>query len=254
MVRVAREKASDLIIRSVKEKVASGELAPGARLPNERDFAAQYRVSQPTAREAVRGLEVLGLVTSRHGSGVFVASDVHTLVANNLGLLLQLKQMEILDVFDVRVVLGRESVRLAAGNRDVADLARIRQALDALDAATTDHEYALAGIDFLGSLSAASGNPLLATLEVFLLRISAQFQLAAYGGRAPGWWTDADLDLQGARRRLYETLRDGPVGRVEEVWWEYTSAVRERFATDPRLTGIRLADSAVANAMASQNV
>jgi GntR family transcriptional regulator, transcriptional repressor for pyruvate dehydrogenase complex len=254
VVQFNREKASDLIIRSVKDAVASGELQPGARLPNERDFAAQYGVSQPTAREAIRGLEVLGLVTSRHGSGVFVSQNIQNLVANNLGLLLQLQQVQILDVFDVRIVLGRESIRLAAVNRTDEDLARIREGSKGLETASSAREYAQAILNFLGPMSSASGNPLLSTLEIFLLRVTVQFQLVAYEGHPPEWWESNRTDLREQRERLYDALCDGPSARVEERWWEYTSAVRQRFESDTNLNRIRLTDKDIMYAMAALNL
>ena len=53
--------------------IASGEFAPGQRLPGERDLALQLGVSRPSVREALIALEVEGKVEVRVGSGVFVS-------------------------------------------------------------------------------------------------------------------------------------------------------------------------------------
>ncbi|WP_055528193.1 GntR family transcriptional regulator, partial [Streptomyces graminilatus] len=50
----------------------AGQLAPGDKLPSERNLAQQYGAARNTAREAIRLLAEEGLVTARHGSGVFV--------------------------------------------------------------------------------------------------------------------------------------------------------------------------------------
>ncbi|WP_181701515.1 GntR family transcriptional regulator [Chthonobacter albigriseus] len=52
--------------------IESGEFAPGARLPSERDLAEQLGLSRPTVREALIALEVEGLITIRVGAGIFV--------------------------------------------------------------------------------------------------------------------------------------------------------------------------------------
>src|SRR5512139_2401927 len=52
--------------------ILSGEYAVGARLPAERDLAAQLKVSRPSVREALIALEVEGLVEVRAGSGIHV--------------------------------------------------------------------------------------------------------------------------------------------------------------------------------------
>ncbi|XXK34545.1 GntR family transcriptional regulator [Rhodobacteraceae bacterium nBUS_22] len=54
--------------------IVSGDLAPGAMLPSEFDLAAQYSVSQGTARKALSKLEQSGLVERHQGKGTFVAT------------------------------------------------------------------------------------------------------------------------------------------------------------------------------------
>ena len=54
-------------------RIRSGELAPGARVPSERELAAEHGISRMTARAAVDLLARLGLVERREWSGVFVA-------------------------------------------------------------------------------------------------------------------------------------------------------------------------------------
>jgi GntR family transcriptional repressor for pyruvate dehydrogenase complex len=63
---------SDAILALIK----SGEYEPGARLPSERDLAAEFKVSRPTIREAMIALEILGWVDSRHGSGIYVTEHL----------------------------------------------------------------------------------------------------------------------------------------------------------------------------------
>jgi GntR family transcriptional repressor for pyruvate dehydrogenase complex len=60
------------LARSLIDELAAGRYPVGARLPAERELAAQYGVSRPTVREAVIALEVLGLVEVRIGSGAYV--------------------------------------------------------------------------------------------------------------------------------------------------------------------------------------
>lgn len=57
----------------VAMRIGAGELAPGARLPAERDLAAEYGVSYHTARKAVAVLRDRGLVVTLVGHGTFVA-------------------------------------------------------------------------------------------------------------------------------------------------------------------------------------
>lgn len=52
--------------------IRRGDFKPGSRLPSERRLTELFAVSQPTAREALRTLEAMGLVSIQHGSGIYV--------------------------------------------------------------------------------------------------------------------------------------------------------------------------------------
>ena len=60
------------IADQIRAQIASGEPAPGARLPAERDLAKRLRVSRPSLREALIALELEGLLEVRVGSGIYV--------------------------------------------------------------------------------------------------------------------------------------------------------------------------------------
>lgn len=63
---------SKRIAEDLRCKIGGGELRSGDKLPSERALAEQYGAARNTAREAIRLLAVEGLVTAKHGSGVFV--------------------------------------------------------------------------------------------------------------------------------------------------------------------------------------
>ncbi|MFM9585807.1 GntR family transcriptional regulator [Streptomyces caniscabiei] len=57
----------------IAERIAKGDLRPGARLPGERDLAAEYGVAHLTVRRATRELRERGLVVTLPAKGTFVA-------------------------------------------------------------------------------------------------------------------------------------------------------------------------------------
>ncbi|MFI6821837.1 winged helix-turn-helix domain-containing protein [Micromonospora sp. NPDC050187] len=61
------------IIDDLTEKIQSGELGPGARLPSTAELRAQYGVSITVVRGAVNWLKAKGMVEGMSGVGVFVA-------------------------------------------------------------------------------------------------------------------------------------------------------------------------------------
>ncbi len=67
-----RRPASERIAAELRAAIDAGELAPGARLPSERELAQRYGAARNTARQAIRLLAESGLVIAEHGRGVFV--------------------------------------------------------------------------------------------------------------------------------------------------------------------------------------
>ena len=70
--RARRDLPSRRITQELRQEIVAGALAPGEKLPPERQLAAKYGIARNTAREAVRILAEEGLVTSEHGRGVLV--------------------------------------------------------------------------------------------------------------------------------------------------------------------------------------
>ncbi|MDU5262981.1 MAG: GntR family transcriptional regulator, partial [Clostridium celatum] len=61
------------VIKDIKEKILSGQLKNGDRLPSEREMAEKLEVSRTSIREAIRVLEIMGLIESKRGSGNYIA-------------------------------------------------------------------------------------------------------------------------------------------------------------------------------------
>lgn len=70
-----RVSAMEAVVADLRQAVEGGSLAVGEKLPSEASLAKQYGVSRPVIREALRGLQALGLVASHTGKGTYVASD-----------------------------------------------------------------------------------------------------------------------------------------------------------------------------------
>src|SRR5215204_3988729 len=72
IVPIRRVKLYEEVAARIRDLIASGELRPGEALPSERKLAEQFKVGRAVIREAIRQLEVSGLIESRHGGGNYV--------------------------------------------------------------------------------------------------------------------------------------------------------------------------------------
>src|SRR5438477_6560794 len=69
---IRRSRLYQGIVEQIETLLEKGELKPGQQLPAERALADQFQVSRASVREALRTLELLGIVETRAGGGTFV--------------------------------------------------------------------------------------------------------------------------------------------------------------------------------------
>jgi DNA-binding FadR family transcriptional regulator len=121
------------IADQIRALVASGEAAPGERLPAERDLAKHLRVSRPSLREALIALEVEGLLEVRVGSGIYVTRPRRrrsTEIDSAVGPF---------DVIRARRMIEGECAALAARAARPAQVAAIRDAHERYQRASRRH-------------------------------------------------------------------------------------------------------------------
>jgi GntR family transcriptional repressor for pyruvate dehydrogenase complex len=120
-----RQRAFHAIVDRLREDIFNGRRQPGDRLPPEQVLAEHFNVSRPGVREALRVLEIQGLVQVRHGygGGVFVADLGFTNVLGALQTSFQLGQLHVDELYDARVLLEPTVARLAVerGGPGLAD-------------------------------------------------------------------------------------------------------------------------------------
>jgi GntR family transcriptional repressor for pyruvate dehydrogenase complex len=233
----ARARAADAIGEDLLGQIVSGALAHGSRLPPERTLAAQYGVSGATVREALQGLNVMGLVDVRHGSGTYVSALADTLVAKSLGTLIQLQGVSVQNLMGLLGALCGQAARLAVKSATARDINELQNAIAAISAAK-DVEAIERGLKrFIAGLAAAAHDPLLLALVRFLLDV----QLAlAREITSPTYASlhKAVATLQPDRRAIVDALkrRDGDelVARVTAFHARALKLIdRQRFSEVP---------------------
>jgi GntR family transcriptional regulator, transcriptional repressor for pyruvate dehydrogenase complex len=147
------------IAERLGQRIASGDLPPGARLPTEQEMGAAMGVSRTVVREAVAALRAEGLVVTRQGSGAFVAADIERrpfrLALDGLPSL-----GEVLDVMELRASVEVEAAGLAAARGSAAAHRRVARALAAIDAALQRGDAAIdEDFAFHRAIAEATDNP-----------------------------------------------------------------------------------------------
>jgi DNA-binding FadR family transcriptional regulator len=224
------EEAAD----QIAEKVRTGELRTGDRLPGERSLAAQMEISRPTLREAVKVLGDAGVLEVRRGpgGGMYVATDVvpTDLVRHSASLRLA----EIAAVLEARRLLEPRVAQLAAQRASEEDFEALERSIEAMRRLVDGgwhqrHEDRFLQLDvqFHLALARAAGNPTVETLMRMLFRqLEIARDMAMHVPLVPEWTI-------GIHERTLAALRGGEADEVEAVMDEHLGQLERTYEGEP---------------------
>lgn len=159
---VTTGRMSGLIVEQIRSLIRDGRLAPGDRLPSERELAEQFGVSRVTVRDALRALEATGLVDIRVGAngGAFLRAPSSSVAGQGMVDMLLMSALSPEEVAEARLMLELNTVLLAvrrATQHDIAELRSICERAGELIEAG-DYDVHLSW-DFHDRLARATHNP-----------------------------------------------------------------------------------------------
>ncbi len=134
----ARKGLADIVFERMLRAIKSGAYKPDERLPTEHDLAAEFEVSRPVIREALKRLRDQSLIYSRRGAGSFVRSVG---LRNPLGFGQLENVADLLNCYEFRLTLEPAAAAAAATRHDADSLKAIRQALELLRDATNRQSH-----------------------------------------------------------------------------------------------------------------
>ena len=76
-----KEDVTSLLVKRFQEMLRDGLLRQGSRLPPERDLAAHFNVARSSLRQALKVLEVMGVITQKVGDGSYLNTDTSAVLA-----------------------------------------------------------------------------------------------------------------------------------------------------------------------------
>jgi GntR family transcriptional repressor for pyruvate dehydrogenase complex len=197
--QIASSKINFQIMNQIKEKIRSGELQLGDRLPSERTMAEQLGVSRATVREAIRSMELMGLVICVQGEGNFIPESLENSLIEPLSLMFMLNRSHANEISELRRALEIEAVRLAAEKISEGEVKRLEESLDIMENSDIKRNRVEADHAFHDQIAKASGNMLIINLLNSLSQIIEE-QMA--GVRANLILDDNNLHVINQQHRL----------------------------------------------------
>ena len=159
--QIHTNKVYNQIINQIKESIRNGELKKGDRLPSERNMSEQLGVSRATVREAIRSLEIMGLVQCIQGEGNFIANSLENSLIEPISMMFMLNQGKINEINELRRALELESVKLASKKISNASIKKLEEMCSIIENSDNETERAEADKKLHYEIAKASDNILI---------------------------------------------------------------------------------------------
>lgn len=165
------------IVTQLKGAILSGRFKPGERMPSERELTEQFQVSRVVVREAVRELEIKGLVKILQGpTGGAYVTDLSSEHLDSAFLDLFLcGKLSVAELIRTRILVEGEIARLASANHDPENARRLKEALEAEETdAVTQTDLVSSRLLVHHVLADMAGNRLLKAIAGSLFQLTGE--------------------------------------------------------------------------------
>ncbi len=240
-IEVVRElPLSDRVAQQLLDSIVAGTLKPGDLLPSERELCVLFGVSRTVVREALRSLAARGMLASaRSGRGIRVVAVDTKIVADSLHLYLRgIGGVDYTSVHEVRTLLERRIVRLAAERATDEQIEELRRVLERMKTASGLEAASIEDLAFHRTISEMTANPLFPVLLDSIRGVLLEIRRATLG--VPG----RSAEVLGYHERILESIAErDPEGAEREMkehllesyrLWDTAGPTRRKIA--PRQT------------------
>ncbi|MGD1070957.1 MAG: FadR/GntR family transcriptional regulator [Bryobacteraceae bacterium] len=208
------------LVAGLKDMISSGALQPGQKLPPERELARQFGVNRASIRQALKALDVMGIVYQRVGDGTYLTQDASTTLRAPLDFLILVDGITFQELFEARRIVEPELAARAAARRTDDDVANLGKTLALMktNPQMSIEELAEQDLHFHEIIWRASGNRvcqrMFSSLHRAISRSLSVTTLLREEGNPVKEHEQVFLaiqagDAEAARRRMFEHLQQG---------------------------------------------
>lgn len=225
---IRRVRLYEEVASRIQRLISEGRLKPGDKLPPERELAEAFGVSRGSVRDAIRVLELIGLVEPRQGDGTIVRDLSPDSLVYPLATLLTRKSMMLAELLDVRKMIEPPLAARAASNASPEEIASLAEILALQEEKVTRGELPIEeDSKFHYTIATAARNSVaLRVLDVLmdLLHENRQRSLQVQGR--------LERSLEG-HRRILEAIRQRDAAAAELAMRQHIEEIQQvLFAQD----------------------
>lgn len=160
---IKRVSIVDSVLKRITDLIQKGDLKPGEKLPTIKAFSEKMQVGASSVREALKQLQIMGIIVIKQGEGTFINDKVSiNHISDRLGYLLDIKKPDISYCVEARKIIERGTVALAAERASEKEINNLNESIQRMKKVIDNpKEFALENINFHLNIAKASKNPLL---------------------------------------------------------------------------------------------
>jgi GntR family transcriptional repressor for pyruvate dehydrogenase complex len=158
---IKNTKVYEQVIEQIKEMIVNGTLKKGDKLPSERELSLTLNISRASIREALRSLEIIGLVQSRQGEGNFISDNFDNLLLEPLSMIFMLNNCDSLEILELREAIEMETAVLATDKVKEQDIEELSEIADKIKTCVNEGERVKYDKEFHYKIAKISNNVLI---------------------------------------------------------------------------------------------
>jgi GntR family transcriptional repressor for pyruvate dehydrogenase complex len=238
---IQTRRAFEEICERIREQLALGVLKPGDKLPPERDLAQQLGVSRNVLREALRSLEMAGVLRLRKGvkGGAFVREGDTSRMNLVMRDMLSLGTISVRELSEARIHVLDLVVRLACANGKQADFDALESNIERTELATREGrllDRVECSREFYKLLAVATGNKVIAMILDSVTEIHMRFVYAKVVSSGV-----AMARLAEKRRQFLAALRARNAQTAARLMRAHLESVQRMLEQDPGAMSLQVA-------------
>jgi GntR family transcriptional regulator, transcriptional repressor for pyruvate dehydrogenase complex len=217
--QIRRSRVYEEVARQIRCRILE-KLRPGDKLPPERELAETLSVSRSSVRDAIRSLELLGLVDPRSGSGTLVCETSTDRVVNPLANSLVRRRQWVIELLDFRKMLEPSLASRAAKRASLVEIAEMEQILVRQEERVRRGEIATdQDAEFHYSIAMASDNSVvLKVLDIVMdLLLETRERSLQVGGRPQKSLAGHRRILAAIKRRNASAAEDAMRRHIQDI-------------------------------------
>lgn len=154
------KKNYEKVIEQIQNLILNGTYKNGDKLPPERELTKKLGISRTSLREALKALEVLGLIETKQGGGSYITNNIDSSILKSVSIAFKLNNGTVKDILELRYCLEVQAAKSAALNATEEQVKELEDIVNKMSVAKDEDEKADLDVKFHNKLIKSMNNVL----------------------------------------------------------------------------------------------